>query len=189
MDYLKATPPDRVKKRILEYAAKSPPRTFNRNQKGPVVGVFNLYAGGDLYRRIMWGYIFGSHSQGELSSKHIRLSRLYGLSKWIGSTKEDGVWVTRPEFPLECLWMLGEALEYYKKNINPDWDEIPEDVLNLLAAGSCYGGVIMRIDDTTDGETPGMSRYPEFDFRNNKIIVTRPKALLEGQGVRMPKKQ
>lgn len=183
MDYLQAVSPERVRTTILLYATKSAPSSFKRKKAGPIVGVFNLYCGGDEYRRIMWAYIFKSlwpdHGS-QLSSKDMRLSELFGLWRWVGYTKPGDEWVTRPTFPLECIWMLGEAFKDYTK-ANPGWGELMgNDLIDKLAAAASVGGVVVRIDREEDAS---QMRYPEFDFRNNKIVTTRPEALAPGQRI------
>lgn len=109
-------PPEKVKRRLQQYAARPEPTEFDPKVKGPLIGWLNGAFNGDENRRLALAWLF-DHPEPDLSTKQLTPQQWYGIAQWVGSYLDEDIdeWLCREEFPEEAVLVLREALGWQER--------------------------------------------------------------------------
>lgn len=130
--------------------------------RGAIVGILNMYFGGDENRRTALAWLFDDIAP--LSTKTLSDGQWYALHSWIGSHKDDstGKWVVGDCFPTEAALVLQESLLWYANSKKGDLSNFDNPNKVLISGASMPGALLSNVSSPLGtGRSPVWLADPE----------------------------
>src|SRR3990172_4031909 len=86
---------------------------YSSGRKGAIIGRLNEALGSDENRRIVLSWLFRGVPLSSFSTKELSRGAWFALDGWIGSWHDDSGWHVRPDFMVEAMFVVRQAVRDY----------------------------------------------------------------------------